>query len=76
MGPYEHHSNLLPWREAGAVVCRVRETSEGLVDLGHLENELQVNDIHKYTKNMGSHSTREICGNLFKIRGVSKYGES
>ncbi|CAH1777963.1 unnamed protein product, partial [Owenia fusiformis] len=41
VGPYEHHSNLLPWKEIGAEVVRVRETREGLVDSTHLEFELQ-----------------------------------
>ena len=42
VGPFEHHSNLLPWREAGAVVVRISETSDGLVNLVHLTKELQV----------------------------------
>ena len=36
-GPYEHHSNLLPWREIpGATVLTVRATAAGTVDLDHL----------------------------------------
>lgn len=42
VGPYEHHSNLLPWRELGATVVPVSETTDGLVDLEHLNQELQV----------------------------------
>lgn len=26
VGPYEHHSNLLPWRESGAIVITIPET--------------------------------------------------
>lgn len=36
-GPYEHHSNILPWREAGAVVSFVGEADGGGVDMAHLE---------------------------------------
>lgn len=40
VGPYEHHSNLLPWRESGALVLEVREGEDGGVDYGHLEELL------------------------------------
>lgn len=29
IGPYEHHSNILPWREAGAEIIEVNEAAEG-----------------------------------------------
>jgi selenocysteine lyase/cysteine desulfurase/CRP-like cAMP-binding protein len=41
VGPYEHHSNELPWRESIADVVTIREDSDGLVDFGHLEQELR-----------------------------------
>ncbi|XP_071500517.1 uncharacterized protein [Diadema antillarum] len=41
VGPYEHHSNLLPWRETGAQIVRIPEDSEGSVDTKTLEAELQ-----------------------------------
>jgi selenocysteine lyase/cysteine desulfurase len=41
VGPYEHHSNLLPWRESGAQVVEIAEAREGGVDLAHLETTLQ-----------------------------------
>jgi selenocysteine lyase/cysteine desulfurase len=40
VGPYEHHSNLLPWRESGAQVLEIREAEEGGVALEHLEEQL------------------------------------
>ncbi|CUI84449.1 aminotransferase class V-fold PLP-dependent enzyme [Cognatishimia activa] len=36
VGPYEHHSNLLPWRESGAEVIEIAEATEGGVDLDDL----------------------------------------
>lgn len=33
IGPYEHHSNILPWRESKAKVVEIPEASEGGVDL-------------------------------------------
>jgi selenocysteine lyase/cysteine desulfurase len=40
IGPYEHHSNELPWRESIADVVVIREDRDGQIDLGHLEEEL------------------------------------
>ena len=41
IGPYEHHSNELPWRESVADVVTIREDDHGRVDLEHLEHELR-----------------------------------
>ncbi|KAH9495199.1 hypothetical protein Btru_015625, partial [Bulinus truncatus] len=41
VGPYEHHSNILPWIELRANVIRIRQTAHGLTDLEHLEHELK-----------------------------------
>lgn len=40
VGPYEHHSNILPWKEAGAKLFRAKEDSNGLVDLKDLDRLL------------------------------------
>ncbi len=40
IGPYEHHSNELPWRESIADVVMIREDHDGSIDLGQLEDEL------------------------------------
>lgn len=40
-GPYEHHSNLLPWRESGAQVEEIPEGPEGGADLAALEITLR-----------------------------------
>lgn len=29
LGPYEHHSNILPWRESGAEIIEIPEAAEG-----------------------------------------------
>ena len=39
IGPYEHHSNELPWRESIADVVSIPLTSEGQIDLEVLETE-------------------------------------
>jgi len=40
VGPYEHHSNELPWRESYADLVTIDEDDDGHVDLGHLAREL------------------------------------
>ncbi|KAL0585889.1 hypothetical protein ABG067_004423 [Albugo candida] len=41
IGPYEHHSNMLPWRESGAQVVNIPENDEGMIDLCYLEKKLK-----------------------------------
>jgi selenocysteine lyase/cysteine desulfurase len=40
-GPFEHHSNELPWRESIAEVVTIREDADGHIDLARLEEELR-----------------------------------
>lgn len=40
IGPYEHHSNELPWRESIADVVTIAEDSNGHIDLDHLRQQL------------------------------------
>ncbi|WP_171235971.1 aminotransferase class V-fold PLP-dependent enzyme [Ruegeria sp. HKCCA6837] len=41
IGPYEHHSNILPWRESKAQVIEIPEGESGGVDLQALESALE-----------------------------------
>jgi selenocysteine lyase/cysteine desulfurase len=40
IGPFEHHSNELPWRESIADVVKIGEDRDGHIDLEQLEAEL------------------------------------
>ena len=40
LGPYEHHSNELPWRESIADVVVIGQDADGHIDLAHLAAEL------------------------------------
>jgi selenocysteine lyase/cysteine desulfurase len=40
VGPYEHHSNELPWRESIAEVVVIGEDADGHIDLADLEEQL------------------------------------
>jgi selenocysteine lyase/cysteine desulfurase len=41
IGPYEHHSNDIPWRESIAEVVTIDEDADGHIDLDMLERELK-----------------------------------
>jgi selenocysteine lyase/cysteine desulfurase len=41
IGPFEHHSNELPWRESIADVVVIREDADGHIDRDQLEEELR-----------------------------------
>ncbi len=40
IGPFEHHSNELPWRESIADVVKIGEDADGHIDQAQLETEL------------------------------------
>jgi selenocysteine lyase/cysteine desulfurase len=40
VGPYEHHSNILPWRESGARVVEIAEAADGGPDMAALDAAL------------------------------------
>ena len=41
IGPYEHHSNELPWRESIADVVTIPEDADGHIDISRLSAELE-----------------------------------
>ena len=41
IGPYEHHSNELPWRESVADVVAIDEDADGHIDVDHLAKALE-----------------------------------
>ena len=41
IGPFEHHSNELPWRESVADIVTIGEDADGHIDQDHLERELR-----------------------------------
>ncbi len=55
IGPYEHHSNEISWRENLATVVSVRLDEEGGIDLKHLEELLQ-DPAYKNRPRIGSFS--------------------
>jgi selenocysteine lyase/cysteine desulfurase len=70
IGPYEHHSNELPWRESIADVVTIPEDADGHIDPARLEEELQ-----RYadrTLKIGSFSAASnVTGIISDVQSVS-----
>lgn len=80
IGPYEHHSNELPWRESIADVVVIDEDENGRVDLKQLEEALKTHEARPLK--IGSFSaasnvtgvgsnTREIASMLHRYGALS-----
>ncbi|MBI4818988.1 MAG: aminotransferase class V-fold PLP-dependent enzyme [Deltaproteobacteria bacterium] len=70
IGPYEHHSNDLPWRESICDLVLIDEDSDGQISESHLEDELQ-----KYKERrlkIGSFSAASnVTGIVSDTRGIA-----
>jgi selenocysteine lyase/cysteine desulfurase len=70
VGPYEHHSNELPWRESIADVIAIPEDIDGRIDLERLEAELVAHGGR--TLMIGSFSAASnVTGILSDTRAIS-----
>ena len=71
IGPYEHHSNELPWRESIADVVVVPFNDEGLIDL--LELELLLQQYADRPMKIGSFSAASnVTGLLTDVDGITR----
>ncbi len=70
IGPYEHHSNELPWRETIADVVPIREDADGRIDLEHLRKQLLVYGDRE--RKIGSFSAASnVTGIISDMEGIS-----
>ena len=68
IGPYEHHSNILPWRESGASVVEIPEAGIGGPDLDVLRAALRAAP----GPVIGAFSaTSNVTGTLTDVAGVT-----
>ncbi|MEN8039876.1 MAG: aminotransferase class V-fold PLP-dependent enzyme [Actinomycetota bacterium] len=77
IGPFEHHSNELPWRESIADVVKIGEDRDGHIDQDQLETELI--RYQDRSLKIGSFSAASnVTGILSDTRGIAtllhKYG--
>ncbi len=59
VGPFEHHSNLLPWRHLAEKVIRLKTNTDGEVSVDYLEEALKV-------------FNNRIAYSIFEIDGANK----
>jgi selenocysteine lyase/cysteine desulfurase len=71
IGPYEHHSNELPWRESLADVVTIREDAEGHVDVQHLTTEL-VRHADRPVKIGSFSAASNVTGILTDVAGITE----
>ncbi|WP_422382930.1 aminotransferase class V-fold PLP-dependent enzyme [Roseibium album] len=77
LGPYEHHSDILPWRESGAEVIEIGEADTGGPDLDELEIVLQAAGAERLTVgafSMMSNVTGIVTDDIAVTRLLRKHG--
>ena len=70
VGPYEHHSNELPWRESIADVVVIHEDHDGRIDAGHLAAEL-TRHAERQLKIGSFSAASNVTGILSDVAGIS-----
>jgi len=71
IGPYEHHSNELSWRQSLATTVQVRLDATGHIDLGHLE-ALLTDPRYRHRRKIGSFSAASnVTGIRTDVRKVA-----
>ena len=70
IGPFEHHSNELPWRESIADVVTIDEDHDGHIDMRQLEAEL-VRHADRPLRIGSFSAASNVTGITSDVRGVS-----
>jgi selenocysteine lyase/cysteine desulfurase len=71
IGPYEHHSNELPWRESIADVVTIPEAADGHIDVARLRAELEAHAGRPVK--IGSFSAASnVTGIMTDVDGISR----
>ncbi|WP_439604355.1 aminotransferase class V-fold PLP-dependent enzyme [Shinella sp.] len=70
IGPYEHHSNILPWRESGAEVIEIAEGPTGGPDFDELDAALQ--DLANRNVVCAFSAASNITGIVSDVAGITR----
>jgi len=71
IGPYEHHSNEISWRESLATTVEVRLDAAGCIDLGHLEELLQAPEYQNRLRIGSFSAASNVTGMRSDVRKIS-----
>ena len=71
IGPHEHHSNILPWRESSAKVIQIPEGLDGHIDRTALREQLKLHSRHSLL--IGSFSAASnVTGLVADVDGITE----
>ena len=70
IGPFEHHSNELPWRESIADVVQIPEDADGHIDIARLDAELE-RYVDRPLKIGAFSAASNVTGIMTDTRGIS-----
>ncbi|MFA9455028.1 MAG: aminotransferase class V-fold PLP-dependent enzyme, partial [Candidatus Aminicenantaceae bacterium] len=76
IGPYEHHTNELMWREAFTEVVVVGFNPSGLLDLEDLETKLAASDLAQRSKIVSISAGSNITGIRTPVYDVARIGHA
>jgi selenocysteine lyase/cysteine desulfurase len=71
VGPYEHHSNVISWRQSLATTVEVRLDATGNIDLGHLQELLQVPEYQNRLRIGSFSAASNVTGMKSDVRKIS-----
>ncbi len=78
VGPYEHHSNEISWRQSLATTVEVRLEADGSIDFGHLEELLQAPEYQNRLRIGSFSAASNVTGIRTDVRRIAgllhKYG--
>jgi len=72
VGPYEHHSNELSWRQSLATSIEVRLDSTGNIDLAHLEQLLQAPEYQDRLRIGSFSAASNVTGIRSNVREITE----
>jgi selenocysteine lyase/cysteine desulfurase len=71
VGPYEHHSNEISWRQSLATTVEVRLQPDGNIDLAHLEALLQLPEYQNRIRIGSFSAASNVTGIRSNVRQIS-----
>jgi len=72
VGPYEHHSNEVTWRQGLATVVEVNLADDGSVDLAHLESLLKSAEYQGRLRIGAFSAASNVTGMRSPVRAIAK----
>lgn len=72
VGPYEHHSNEISWREGQSTVVEVNLDEEGSIDLAHLESLLKEPAYHGRLRIGSFSAASNVTGMISPVHKIAR----